>query len=194
MDAEATDDGPEEETISSPAEGTVDTEADEMIDAEVIEVDGERGSESTIEDDLDLSVDLLVAMQTERDEYLQLAQRERAEYENARKRWDRERSAIVERAEERLASSLLAVLDTCDAAIEHGSEDVASIQSQLVGILTSAGLSRIDEADVPFDPNFHDAVMREDGDDDTQMVAAVLRPGYLWRGNLLRPAMVRVRG
>ena len=89
---------------------------------------------------------------------------------------------------------LLQVLDGCDGAVAHGASDVTPIQTQLVNVLTTAGLSRVDDVDIAFDPNFHEAVLTEEGDGEPNTIVEVLRAGYLWRGNLLRPAMVKVRG
>jgi molecular chaperone GrpE len=155
-------------------------------------------AEASAEDQLDEAVDVLLKLQAERDEFLEQAQRATADHANARKRWERERAQIVERAEEKLATSLLVVLDALDSALAHGSEDVAPIQVQLMNTLTAAGLARVDETEVPFDPHLHSAVSRVESDnasaDEVDVVAQVMRPGYTWRGNLLRPAMVSVRG
>jgi molecular chaperone GrpE len=74
----------------------------------------------------------------------------------------------------------------------------------LLDALAKEGLTRVDEAGVPFDPSVHDAVARaeatEDEDEDTHaegkepVIDQVLRSGYQWRGQVLRPAMVSVRG
>jgi molecular chaperone GrpE len=68
----------------------------------------------------------------------------------------------------------------------------------LLAALAKEGLERIDQAEVPFDPQIHDAVAhapREDGDEgEGPIVEDVLRAGYRWQGMVLRPAMVKVRG
>ena len=172
--------------VSGKSEASTDADAD-------LEPDGPGSAE----DQLDEAVDVLLKLQAERDAYLEQAQRATADHANAKKRWERERAQVVERAEERLASSLLVVLDACDSAVAHGAEDVAPIQTQLLNTLTAAGLGTITESDVAFDPNLHSAVTRVEGEgtaEGGEVVAEVLRPGYTWRGNLLRPAMVSVRG
>lgn len=183
--------GPEAAGVDSGAETEV------PVDATVTD-DAEASAEASAEDQLDEAVDVLLKLQAERDEFLEQAQRATADHANARKRWERERAQIVERAEEKLATSLLVVLDALDSALAHGSEDVAPIQVQLMNTLTAAGLARVDETEVPFDPHLHSAVSRVESDnasaDEVDVVAQVMRPGYTWRGNLLRPAMVSVRG
>jgi molecular chaperone GrpE len=161
------------------------------------DADLEPEGPGSAEDQLDEAVDVLLKLQAERDAYLEQAQRATADHANAKKRWERERAQVVERAEERLASSLLVVLDACDSAVAHGAEDVAPIQTQLLNTLTAAGLGTITDSEVAFDPNLHSAVTRVEGEgtaEGGEVVAEVLRPGYTWRGNLLRPAMVSVRG
>lgn len=51
----------------------------------------------------------------------------------------------------------------------------------------------MNDVEVLFDPNLHEAVLSEEGDEEDPMVAAIMRTGYLWRQRLLRPAMVKVR-
>jgi molecular chaperone GrpE len=66
----------------------------------------------------------------------------------------------------------------------------------LVGVLERSGLTRIEPSGEPFDPNAHDAVLHEAADDPdaAPTVVEVLRPGYAWKGRVIRPAMVKVKG
>lgn len=139
----------------------------------------------------------LTALERERDEHLDQLRRVQADFENYRKRTIAQQSEVAERANESLVGQLLPVLDACDAAVQHGAEDIAPVQAQLVDTLTKAGLERLDPTGEPFDPNFHEAVMHEPadgGDEGGPVVAEVLRTGYTWKGRVLRPAMVKVRG
>lgn len=138
-----------------------------------------------------------VALERERDDYLDQLRRVQADFENYRKRVIGQQADVVERAAESLVQQLLPVLDACDAAVTHGAEDVVPVQSQLVDTLTKLGLERLDPGGDAFDPNFHEAVMHEpgdDGDDEGAVVTEVLRTGYSWKGRVLRPAMVKVKG
>ena len=130
----------------------------------------------------------------ERDEYLEIARRVQADFENFRKRVEAQRVEISERAAERLVSDLLPVLDACEAALTHGDDGVGAIYSALEGILTKQGLSRVAEVSVSFDPTVHEAVLSEPGDETAPMVSEIMRSGYLWNGRVVRPAMVKVRG
>lgn len=134
------------------------------------------------------------ALRKERDEYLDALRRVQADFENYRKRVDKQRAEQIERAEERLVTELLPVLDACDAAVAHDAEGVEPIHNSLLSILEKQGLTRVAEVGAPFDPQVHEAVAHEEGDDDQHVVTEIMRAGYLWHNRVLRPAMVRVRG
>ncbi|MHB1536803.1 MAG: nucleotide exchange factor GrpE [Acidimicrobiales bacterium] len=138
--------------------------------------------------------DGLDVIRRERDDYLDALRHLQADFENYRKRVAKQQLEMTERAAERLVDKLLPVLDTVDLAFTHGGgEEVKQIWTALLDILEREGLERIDRSDGPFDPNLHDAVAHEPGDGE-QEVAEVLRAGYRWKGRVLRPAMVKVRG
>ncbi|MBK5223509.1 MAG: nucleotide exchange factor GrpE [Acidimicrobiia bacterium] len=142
------------------------------------------------------TLDRLESVTAERDDYLDRLRRLQADFENYKKRTAREHQMAAERATGRLAEGLLPVLDSCDAALAHGADGVPPIFAALLGVLEKDGLERIDPLDAPFDPAFHEAVMHEhgDGDGDGPIVTEVLRPGYAWKGQIIRAAMVKVRG
>ena len=102
--------------------------------------------------------------------------------------------------ERRRSSSkdLLPVLDACEAAASHGVEGIEAVQSQLLGVLGSAGLSVVGTVGEAFDPTFHEAVLAEPSDDDDAdglpVVSDIFRTGYAWKGQVLRAAMVKVKG
>jgi molecular chaperone GrpE len=101
----------------------------------------------------------------------------------------------LERAATALVDKLLPVLDTADLALAHGGgEDVKQVTGALTSVLEREGLERIDPVGDPFDPTLHDAVAHEPSDDSQQEVVEVMRAGYRWKGRVLRPAMVKVRG
>ena len=134
----------------------------------------------------------LARLARERDEYRELAQRIQADFENYKKRILKQQTEHLERAAEALIEKLLPVLDTFDLALAHG-EGLGQVHASLVDVLAKAGLDRIDPVGEPFDPNEHDAVAHEEGDEDAA-VSEVMRAGYRWKGRVLRPAMVKVKG
>lgn len=203
-------------TTGDPAHDTdeVPTDADDVpVEAEVIEPD--ESAEDAATDAADGNADaangsdpasrsaedtpvgvLLEELTSERDAYLESLQQLQADFENFRKQAMRRQSEAIEYATGRLVEDLLVVLDACDAGIEHGDEGVVAIYNSLLGVLERAGLERLEPEGEPFDPNAHEAVMHEPGDDDSEgpVVVEVLRPGYRWKERTLRAAMVKVEG
>jgi molecular chaperone GrpE len=147
----------------------------------------------------------LESVARERDEYLLALQRTQADFENYRKRITRQQGEMTARAAADLVVKLLPVLDALDLAEAHFNESLdltedgkalRASRAMLMDILTKEGLERVDQRNVPFDPSVHDAVAHGEGEagDTETMVDEVLRSGYRWKGQPLRPAMVRVRG
>jgi molecular chaperone GrpE len=168
-------------------------EADELGDpetvAEPVEAEGDvEEAASAVEADL-------AALESQRDEYLALARRVQADFENFRKRSMKQGAEERERGAATLVERLLPVLDACDAALTHGHDDVKPIYDVLMDVLEKEGLSLVYPVGEPFDPNLHDAVMHEPAEDGgPPVVSEVLRSGYTWKGRMLRAAMVKVRG
>ena len=153
----------------------------------------EHNSDAPTGDVLAEDVDV-VAVLAERDEMKDIALRLQADFENYKKRVASTQADEIDRATGRFVEALLPVLDACEAAVAHGSDDVLTIWSALIGGLQKQGLEALDLMDKPFDPSLADAVMHEDGDGSDPVVVEVLRTGYLWKGKVLRPAMVKVKG
>lgn len=135
----------------------------------------------------------VAALLAERDEFKDVALRLQADFDNYRKRVSSQVTDEVQRATGRLAEALLPVLDACEAAFVQHPAEVEPLFNLLLGELRKLGLESMDLHEQPFDPNLAEAVLHEPGDGDP-VVAEVLRTGYLWKGKVLRPAMVKVRG
>jgi molecular chaperone GrpE len=136
----------------------------------------------------------LTKLAAERDEYLDTLRRLQADFDNYRKRALKQQTETLERAAESLVMKLLEVLDTVDLARSHGEGDaIEPVAAKLVDVLEKEGLERIDPVGKPFDPNEHEAVAHEPGDGDPEVVG-LMRAGYRWKGRVLRPAMVTVKG
>ena len=135
----------------------------------------------------------IAALLTERDSYKEVAQRLQADFENFRKRTSAQHTDDVARATGRLAEALLPVLDACEAAFVQHPAEIEPLFNLLLGELKRQGLEALDLHEQPFDPEFADAVLHEPGDG-APVVSEVLRTGYTWKGKVLRPAMVKVRG
>lgn len=143
---------------------------------------------------------LEAAVAAERDKHLRLA----AEFDNFRKRTIRERQEAGAKAQADLVQGLLEVLDdikrfahldptTVDSATVV--QGVEMVERKVMKSLAGHGLEIVDPVGRPFDPAFHEAVGTEAAasSDEDHVVARVYQPGYLFRGQLLRPARVVVK-
>ena len=152
------------------------------------------GADDVASADAEQAEDPMTALVLERDDYRDALIRLQADFENYKKRMMKQQTDHLERAAGALVERLLPVLDTADLALAHGSgEDVKQLAGTLSGVLEREGLERIDPLGAAFDPMEHDAVAHEPGEGG-QEVVEVLRAGYRWKGKVLRPAMVKVRG
>jgi len=110
----------------------------------------------------------IASIAAQRDEYLALAQRLQAEFENYKKQTVRRNTEVVEQASAQLAEKLLPVLDAFDNAIIHGIDGIGPLYKVMLDVLQKEGLDVIDTDGVVFDPNLHEAVMHEEGDDEQE--------------------------
>ena len=159
-------------------------------------------AEAEVEEDLDeLSV-----LTRERNELRELAQRLQADFENFRKRSARQAEDNAARQAGSIVEALLPVLDALDLAQAHllEAEEVSAdgqvvlqTRSLLIDTLVKQGLEVIAEPGAVFDPTVHESVVHVADDEgvlEAPIVDEVMRAGYGWRGQVLRPAMVRVKG
>jgi molecular chaperone GrpE len=130
-------------------------------------------------------------------------QRQRADFENYRKRVDAEKQQVQQLAATATIMKLLPVIDTLERAIAHAPEELAENKwaQGVVGLgknldksLSELGLERIDaNPGTAFNPNLHEAVMMDDeATGETEVVADELRAGYTLQGTVVRPSMVKV--
>ncbi|MDQ3681003.1 MAG: nucleotide exchange factor GrpE, partial [Actinomycetota bacterium] len=184
----AESDLPEGPLVGDDVAGEGEEEEMSVVDSLV-----EEAEEAIAEDVSELS-----RLTMERDEYLNQLRRLQADFENYKKRVVRQQTEHLERSTEELVGHLLPALDTFDLALAHGTEGLEPVYRSLLDILEGTGLERVDPLGQPFDPNEHDAVLHEEGEDDgapaSPEVVEVLRAGYRWKGRVLRPAMVKVKG
>jgi molecular chaperone GrpE len=155
---------------------------------------------AVVEEDLDE----LIAKAKQRDDYLALAQRTQADFENFRKRASREKAEAGDRGMGRLAKELLPALDHLELALrateEHeGAEDVVKgfrlVHEELLGALERVGIQAFSPHGEPFDPNEHEAMAQQPAEDaEPGTVIEVYQRGYRLNGQVLRPARVVVAG
>ena len=174
------------ENRESPNAATEDTEGEPGI-----------GEEPDLEwDEAKVLSEELEATRRERDQYLDALQRLKAEFENSRKRQERERIRILSMASERLVQELLPVLDNLDRALEAGGiirEGVQATRDQLADVLGDEGLLPVASDGQPFDPNVHEAVMSQVSEEHEEgTIIQTFQRGYILNGKPIRPAKVVV--
>jgi molecular chaperone GrpE len=153
----------------------------------------------------------LAAAQAKADEYLDKLQRSAADFQNSRRRLENQQAEEIERASGALIKRLLPVLDDLDLAFQNVPDELQTaeaneataqqvawlqgfrqIRKKLLDLLAEQGLSMIDTSG-EFDPNQHEAISSEPSDTvESGHIIAVVRAGYLHKGRVLRPALVRV--
>ena len=153
----------------------------------------------------------LAALTDERDKLLNEKQemydrmlRNKAEFENARRRAERERSEFVQYAGMEMVRDILPVVDDFERALQSSAglaegpakeylKGIELIYQRLLDRLTKLGLEAMDTTGKVFDPNLHQAVERvETNDAPDQTILGEFQRGYMFKGRLLRPSMVRV--
>ena len=119
-------------------------------------------------------------------------QRTRADFENYRKQMDAQKAQAAIFARQETVKKFLPLLDDMSRAIQ-ATPELKPLEKTFVKTLQDLKLTKINaEKDTPFNPDFHDAVMMEDGDGKTEVISETLRDGYLYEGEVIRPAMVKV--
>ena len=144
--------------------------------------------------------DPLARAQRERDEYLDLARRAQADFENYRKRAAKEAAVAGERARSGLVRELLPVVDNLERALasagrdeQHLAEGVRLVHSELIAVLERNGVQQFDPVGERFDPAEHEALsMRDQDGAESGLVLDVVEKGYRTNGTILRPARVVV--
>jgi molecular chaperone GrpE len=181
---------PEEEPVTSRDEaGEPSGEEDPANEEEALE------QKEEVEDE-----DPLARLQRERDEYLDLARRAQADFENYRKRAAKEAAAAGERAKSGLVRELLPVVDNLERALasaeeseQHLAEGVRLVHSELIAVLERNGVEPFDPSGERFDPSEHEALsMRNQDGSESGVVLDVVEKGYRANGTVLRPARVVV--
>lgn len=171
-------------------EERVENEAERVVEAEVAEP-----AVAEPEDELSRA-------QRERDEYLDLARRAQADFENYRKRAARETAVAGERARSGLVRELLPIVDNLERALvsagggeQHLAEGVKLVHSELINVLERNGVEQFDPAGEAFDPTVHEALStRAQEGAKPGVVLDVVEKGYRTNGSVIRPARVVVSG
>ena len=156
-------------------------------------------SEETAPEDADAIREKYEAELAEKENrYLRL----QADFENFRRRTRQEKEELAAVVTQNLLKNLLPFLDNFERALAAENSDAESLRAgvemmykQLVEALKKEGLEYIETKGKPFDPNFHQAVMRvEDAEKEDGEIVAELQKGYMAKGRVIRPSMVQVVG
>jgi molecular chaperone GrpE len=197
---ESTSIPPEDEPVTSRDEaGEPSGDEDPATEQEILEETEEAAGEKT---EQAAAEDPLVRAQRERDEYLDLARRTQADFENYRKRAAREAAVAGERARGGLVRELLPVVDNLERALasagegeQHLAEGVRLVHSELIAVLERNGVEQFDPRGEAFDPTVHEALSTRTQDGaEPGVVLDVVEKGYRTNGAVLRPARVVVSG
>ncbi len=144
----------------------------------------------------EVEVDALAEAKAEAEKYLDMARRLQADFDNYRKRTQRENEEYRKFACSSIVGELLTIVDDLDRALEHAGEEtefvkgIRGVRTNLMKILESNGLKEI-PAEGKFDPNYHEALCTVEGDDDGT-IAEVFQKGYMLNGKVLRYSKVKV--
>jgi molecular chaperone GrpE len=135
-------------------------------------------------------------------DYLNRLKYLQADFENYRKRVERNLSEATQRSNERLIANLLSVMDDLERAIETGkkteniaalSEGVEIVYRNLFTMLDREGLTRIETVGKPFDPNVHEILARVPSKDHKEgTVIEEVRKGFIFKGKVMRPSIVKI--
>ena len=186
----------EKTDADSPEESTAEEEAAE--DPENAETTEETGSETG-----EKKVGGFFKKKTKKDEQIEeltdRLQRQMAEFENFRRRSDKEKTGMYDMGVRDVAEKLLPVIDNFErglASAEEGdafAEGMKMIYKQLMTMLADIGVEPMDAAGKEFDPNLHNAVMHIDDDSlGENIVAEELQKGYMYKDHVVRHSMVKV--
>ena len=134
-------------------------------------------------------------------EYFDKWLRLRAEFENFKKRMQKEKADLMKFGNESLLRALLPILDNLDRAIDHGKaagetspllEGVELVQKEFMTILERFGVKPIPAVGEVFDPEKHEAISQQESDLESNRVISTVQNGYFYHDRLLRPAKVVV--
>jgi molecular chaperone GrpE len=182
----------EKTTKAKPEAGEAAHEAADAVNAE---------ARASADESSDAASEQLQKLLAEKQELMNTLVRRQADFENYRRRVEKERAQDRQRATESMIEHLLPVLDAFDRALSESSDTAyieyrkgfEMIRRQLWETLAKQGLVRIEAMDQEFNPHFHHAIERVETTEHADgIVIGELQPGYIFHGRVIRPAMVRV--
>ena len=196
--AENTEQQGREEELKQAQEASVEVDAEENGEAASEETSGEESVESSQAVEEGSSEENPELLQL-KDKYL----RTLAEYENFRKRSEKEKTQMFELGAKSIIEALLPVVDNFERALSHVQEEekdspfvkgIEGIYKQIQKMFADCNIQEIEALGKKFDPALHNAVMtEEEGDAEEDTITQDLQKGYTYRGNVVRHSMVKVK-
>lgn len=187
-----------EEELKQAQEASAEVDAEETVEAATEEASKEeeaKASEGVEESTSEENPELLQL----KDKYL----RTLAEYENFRKRSEKEKAQMFELGAKSIIEALLPVVDNFERALSHVQEEekdspfvkgIEGIYKQIQKMFADCNIQEIEALGKKFDPALHNAVMtEEEGDAEEDTITQDLQKGYTYRGNVVRHSMVKVK-
>nr|WP_314999889.1 nucleotide exchange factor GrpE [uncultured Oribacterium sp.] len=196
--AENTEQQGMEEELHKAQEASAEVDREENAEAASEETSGEKAVESSQSAEEGSSEENPELLQL-KDKYL----RTLAEYENFRKRSEKEKAQMFELGAKSIIEALLPVVDNFERALSHVQEEekdspfvkgIEGIYKQIQKMFADCNIQEIEALGKKFDPALHNAVMtEEEGDAEEDTITQDLQKGYTYRGNVVRHSMVKVK-
>ncbi|MGM0523821.1 MAG: nucleotide exchange factor GrpE [Bacillota bacterium] len=192
----------EENKSTEVDEETVDVSEDEVEIVDDQTTTDKANDQAEAQTDADVSQEAFQALEKDYEALKEKMLRLNAEYDNFRKRTQREKAADLKYKAQDLATDLVPVVDTFDRALQSKPDEnsidsfyegMEMVYRQLMQALSQADVEEIETEGETFDPNFHQAVMQvEDDQYESQAIVETLQKGYRLKDRVIRPAMVKV--
>ncbi|ADL68703.1 nucleotide exchange factor GrpE [Thermoanaerobacterium thermosaccharolyticum] len=191
------------ENLSSENSADIDSSHNTSEDEKNVESDNSNEEKNNDEGEIEELKNRLKQKEEEANEYLEMAQRLKAEFENYRRRTEKEKADLIEYGKEQVILDILPVIDNFERALETQYDDngenasfkegINLIYRQFKGILEKMGVKEIESLGQMFDPYKHHAVMQEEAEGKKENeIIEVFQKGYMFNNKVIRPSMVKV--
>ena len=193
------DDAAEEKTVGEMPQEEAETAEDEVLEETAAE-EAEEAAEET-EETGEQKEEPAKEVSKEEEALSQKYMRLAADFQNFKRRTEKEKTDIYQYANEKIALDIIEVMDNFDRALAHiedvqdkgFAEGMEKIYKQLSGVLDKNNIIEIKAEGEEFDPNIHNAVMTEENPDfESGIVIQAMQKGYTLNGKVIRPSMVKV--
>jgi len=192
----------EEANNSLTAEECEEPETSEEIEPEVIEdeeIELESEEELSSEEKIEFLTEEMETLKEERDKYYDQLTRLKADFANYRKRTKKEKKGLNLKAKIEVLEEILPIIDNFERALEATDKEddfkqgIEKIYKHFVNTLNQQGLEAIEAEGKEFNPRYHEAIMQvNDTEEESEIIVEEFQKGYMFKGKVIRPAMVKV--